>query len=95
MEQFFQKLQLWKPFTWFRNNPVHHAPGMIVFTPEQREKVSHGDVPVSAVDPDTNREYVVVPKEMYEDIKKEVLIEVDPSFFEHDVIEPNEVSSAN
>lgn len=56
---------------------------MIDFTAEQRQALQEAEVPVSARDPETQKEYVIVQREIFEKIQQVLDVEeIDRSFFE-------------
>ena len=61
---------------------------MFNFTPEQTKALPNADAPVSALDPQTKKEYVILQRDAFEKIKQVLSInEIDPSFFEFEELD--------
>jgi hypothetical protein len=55
----------------------------ITLTPEQRHAVQRADKPIRVLDPDSQREYVLLRADLYERMRQVVEAEVvDPSLYE-------------
>jgi hypothetical protein len=64
------------------------TPAMIHLSLEQRLAVHQAQTPIHALDPDTNREYVILERAAFEKMKRAADFDpVDPSLFEFDQLD--------